>query len=615
MGEACRILVLAAGLFLAVACAAWLGFFAAPHSARFGLACGAAALAGVAALSPRRAGVLLPCVAVLLALARGPVPRAPPGPISHGLQAPAPPVALAVQFSARVQAVSVSPWGTRHIVLHHLPGLPAGATLRMRSHFDGPIRPGALLSITARATQRASGWALDHAVWKAAPSATDRLGLLPRTTLAVDRWRSELSHRLQHALPPPHAGLARALLLGESSAAPAPQRQGYRALGLLHLLAISGMHFWIWDRLLRRALVRPLAFLRWPLLGLIALAAGFSAPVLRAGVALALRDACHARGLRIPAWSLWASALWIEVGRGTAPGLGLLLSYSATAGLLAATGRKSANTVLRVLLPSCAATLVTAPILHAWQATLEPWSIPLTPLFAALLPIRLIASAAALLPGLGMVAQHLLQASAAVEASALRWVQQLPAAPLLASAWAPAWVTCGCALLLACVLAQARWRARLLGLWLVTVLVLPASPSQGLRFGSAAGWVVAAAPEGSWILPVGSRPRLDARALDRELLPLLASLRAHGPWHGVQLSADQRALLSAWIPLRDADSPPPAKVSGLQVRALGKAPGGQALATLFSQGDRSWVVLHAQEPQALFRLSKQLPALRPDACA
>ncbi|NIR60784.1 MAG: hypothetical protein GWO02_15390, partial [Gammaproteobacteria bacterium] len=71
-----------------------------------------------------------------------------------------------------------------------------------------------------------------------------RLGPLRHNALArAARWRDELRDELRDRLRPSrHAGLLRALLLGERDDLPASFSRSMTTAGLIHLLAISGLH-------------------------------------------------------------------------------------------------------------------------------------------------------------------------------------------------------------------------------------------------------------------------------------------------------------------------------------------------------------------------------------
>ncbi len=282
------------------------------------------------------------------------------------------------------------------------------------------------------------GWQLNHLF--ADPSFQHHRGAFHFLT----RTRNALRARLEENLPTPEAGLARALLLGEFKAVH-PQRYAlFRGLGLLHLLAVSGMHFWLWDSILRRLLCGRLRFLR-PLLLLFAGGlAGFRAPVIRALSALFLRDWHHHSGKQVNAFHLWAGALWVECAllSPREQGLGFVLSYSATASLIWVNRTRGGNKTWRIFRSSLAASLATSPCLLARQGTLEPWSVALTPPMSLLLPPRMLGSAMACLPGSpGEMVGVFLEGLSKFENLILELIDQLPATPLVApkislSAWA-----------------------------------------------------------------------------------------------------------------------------------------------------------------------------------
>lgn len=250
----------------------------------------------------------------------------------------------------------------------------------------------------------------------------------------LEQGRAWVRNRIQLNLPPPHQAMAIALLLGEKAGLNFEQKQSYRRLGLLHLLAISGMHFWVWSALLRRLLPPSLSALRLPLLLVLAALANFGAPVVRAFTAVLLRDWMASRGRGIAPFTLWSTAVWVELA--LAPGLdvslGFLLTYLATAALLWGRPPRHAPTWRKVLQPSTTAFLGTMPSLHALQGTIEPWSIPLTPVFALAIPPRLIASLAAVCHGLSGLSQNVFSAIHWLEEWLFTELSTLPAAPWVA---------------------------------------------------------------------------------------------------------------------------------------------------------------------------------------
>ncbi len=167
------------------------------------------------------------------------------------------------------------------------------------------------------ATPREAGDAvLVHGVWRAGirrrlPVAPIRSGSLAvdrleRTAAAVrlplrDRIRSRLASRLERRLPEPAASVARALVLADRSTLEWRVRQSFIDAGIVHLLAISGLHV----GLIAGGLVWVLG-LRWRgpkrwgmaaglVAGYVALI-GAPAPALRAGLLFSGHAACRCRG-------------------------------------------------------------------------------------------------------------------------------------------------------------------------------------------------------------------------------------------------------------------------------------------------------------------------------
>ncbi|KAA3608169.1 MAG: ComEC/Rec2 family competence protein [Planctomycetota bacterium] len=264
------------------------------------------------------------------------------------------------------------------------------------------------------------------------------------------RWRHWIRQRFHQVLSHPEAGMAQALILGESGAIPEGRYQAYRRLGLLHLLAVSGLHFWLWDALLKRFLGRRGRILRWPLLILMVILAGARAPAVRAVAFLFGRDWFRHRGGRAPGFHLWALALWVELALldPRSANLGWVLSYGATAAMLAVP-RKTKGRTLTLRL-SLAAFLATAPWLHAIQGSLEPWSILLSPVLALALPWRLSLSLVSLLPGGPWLAKPALSLLGTLEGEILAWLQELPGSPWPLTAWSSLWLAAGCWVALGC---------------------------------------------------------------------------------------------------------------------------------------------------------------------
>jgi len=118
--------------------------------------------------------------------------------------------------------------------------------------------------------------------------------------LSVERTRARIAQNLDDVLPAAQAGLYRALLLGDKTAVPVSVIEAFKGAGVMHILAISGMHMsllalfifsfmhWLLRRseyLILAANVRKLSLLACiPVLAIYVLLAGANTPVLRSFV-------------------------------------------------------------------------------------------------------------------------------------------------------------------------------------------------------------------------------------------------------------------------------------------------------------------------------------------
>ncbi len=114
----------------------------------------------------------------------------------------------------------------------------------------------------------------------------------------IERYRTIIANALNHQLPPQQAALYRAILLGDRSGIAPSIIEDFKACGILHLLAISGLHltivwsifYFVWYQLLGRSEFLLLHFpvhgisalLTLPFIAIYALLAGLHPPVLRA---------------------------------------------------------------------------------------------------------------------------------------------------------------------------------------------------------------------------------------------------------------------------------------------------------------------------------------------
>lgn len=484
-----------------------------------------AALALIGALVllyPRRTAWLLVPAALGLAWARtGPPPAAVPGSLLR-----AQPRAVVIQ--ARVRWAQAGAATGCSFEVDQVEGIHPKIRVWVRSSLPAAPQSGARIQITARTRMQGGRLSLEQAIWRPSGGPNSPPGFL-------HRLRSWVRTRLQAQLPSDDAGLARALLLGESQAAPWLQRSAYRQLGLLHLLCISGLHFWVWGGLLRRVLPGRCAILRWPCLIALAGLAQFSAPVLRAATALALREWFAARGRACLAWQLWACALWLELCRSDGLPMGLLLSYAATAGLLWVPLPRDGNLFKRSLVPSAAAFLATAPLLHTWQATVEVWSIPLTPIFALLLPFRMIASVLSCAPWCGELGALMFSVSRVFEQCCLHLFAAMPGTPWPLPHISSMNILLTCFVGLVCLRLRPKLACSgLLALGLGNLLIgstqLAPQPAARLVITEAPSrWLIATGPNGSVLLPLDPSLLASTRRLERDLLPALAQARARPP--------------------------------------------------------------------------------------
>ena len=396
----------------------------------------------------------------------------------------------------------------------------------------------------------------------------------------VEACRSWVRNRLQDTLGPEEVGIAKALLLGERKDLQKDLFEDYRRFGLLHLLAISGLHFWFWDALLKRGIPWHRSWLRHVLLLLIATLAGWGAPVFRVYAALVIRDLGLWKQRSIPSLRLWSLAMWGEILVFPARlfGLSFVLTYGATFALLWAMPPRKCGKWRRILQPSLAAFLATAPTLYCFQGTIEPWSIVSTPIFALLLPLRLAAGFLALLPGGPWLAQLVFESFRKVEQTMFQYLDFLPATPWVLCQLNP-WVFA-----IACLgiifflnpLWVKRWPQ---GSWVATAtlglsLVIPFRGKPGLAMLPVGHGLLAigAGQKRTFIFDIGSQHLSDLILVDRLLIPFLAAkswpkptefIASHQDWDHV----GGKSLLFQRISLTEINCP-----SGQQRSLLGYEP-------------------------------------------
>jgi competence protein ComEC len=201
----------------------------------------------------------------------------------------------------------------------------------------------------------------------------------------IDRARAYVRARIAATFPPDAEGMARALVLGESDLSDADDAD-FRASGLAHLLAVSGMHLII---VVAGAMKIAHALLvRLPLVWVYAELAGAGGSTLRAAWMMTAALSARALGRRSTAprafgLSLVAMAVSDPL---VAFDLSFLLSAGATAGLIAlsrpidawlsaaterlpAAVRGGAGWLVHAISPTLAATFPCAPILARFAPT------------------------------------------------------------------------------------------------------------------------------------------------------------------------------------------------------------------------------------------------------
>ena len=270
---------------------------------------------------------------------------------------------------------------------------------------------------------------------------------LSYSSMSSRRWLpfQELRQLVQQKLSALYSGgelgIAKALILADKSSLDDLLQSGYRNFGLLHLLAVSGMHFWLWNAFLQRLLSYRFHRLRIPLLVLAALLAGFGPAVSRALGFIVVRDlaAISKRGFS-------ALNLIAIVGIGELMlfenshfGLGYLLSYTATIAIIVCSDKKSDSSLMATMRCSWAAFFATMPLIHHLQATIEFYSIILSPVFALFTTARLFIILASMLFPVQPISQWLLSSISNIELKIITMCDMLPGTPFLAttkSEWA-----------------------------------------------------------------------------------------------------------------------------------------------------------------------------------
>lgn len=194
------------------------------------------------------------------------------------------------------------------------------------------------------------------------------------------------------------APIARALLVADQSEIPRDLKRMYADAGIVHMLAISGLHVSI----VATSLGLLMSVLRIPnrtaslLIAAIIIAyvfmLGFPAPALRAGVMVCVGTATRVYQRHASRWSILALGGLVPLAEPeTVTEAGYQLSMVGMAGVIAAgalsrkstvaVGRSWIAALVRSLIVSSVASLATAPLVAAWFGRLSLIG-PLTNLFA-----------------------------------------------------------------------------------------------------------------------------------------------------------------------------------------------------------------------------------------
>ncbi|MBQ2953070.1 MAG: DNA internalization-related competence protein ComEC/Rec2 [Clostridia bacterium] len=157
---------------------------------------------------------------------------------------------------------------------------------------------------------------------------------------AMAALRHSITMSLMDVMGPESGSLAAAMLLGEKTYLPDEDYAAFKALGILHILSVSGYHVGVLLMLLS-LLLRPLPrTVRWGVLGAVlafyALLTGAAPPVIRAGLLAMLYEAGHLQHRRnLPMHLLCLSAvLQLVINPLQLFSASFQLTYSAMLGLL-----------------------------------------------------------------------------------------------------------------------------------------------------------------------------------------------------------------------------------------------------------------------------------------
>jgi competence protein ComEC len=286
----------------------------------------------------------------------------------------------------------------------------------------------------------------------------DRAGWLGT---AITAARVHVRHVLDDSLTQAHAGVARALLLGDGAAVERDADSAIRQAGLSHVLAVSGMHVTLFAgalvALVRRLWLRSPGALHLPaarvggalgvlLAPLVACLCGGAPSAWRAAWTSTLVFAVQALGARPCPIRVCAFAVAVHcvIEPSAAKHPGFVLSVIATMALL--TAQRGGQPVSAAVKESVRAWLATAPFLiwvfGSTSLVALPANVLLLPLGALLIPLSVLHLAAAL-AGLGAVTAWAFEIGSGAFVGASRLLAALdpgvtlpPLTPLQGSAFA-----------------------------------------------------------------------------------------------------------------------------------------------------------------------------------
>lgn len=364
------------------------------------------------------------------------------------------------------------------------------------------------------------------------------------------RWRHDLRSRLREGLGlSRHAALLRALLLGERDDLPASFGRTMATTGLVHLLAISGLHVGLLSgaaiSVARIAGLGPrgASAAGLGLVALLALIVEARSPVRRAAVmALALLGTRLFGGRMATVDGLAAAVFVLLLGMPAAGGqLAFQLSTIATFAIVTGMGRDR-PLVPALLRTSCIAQAAVAPLLALHFRALHPggvmWNPVAVPLLSAALPLALLGTVAeavqhgaADLPGSAarVAADAVLDVFLTLVNAAEPWSPALtvPSAtvPLAAAYWA------GLLLLLSTV--RAVRAAGLTAVAVAAILALrpppAASPSLTVLDVGQGDAVLFNGPQGALVYDAGGFPGIDFDVGRALVLPQLRRIASGRP--------------------------------------------------------------------------------------